>query len=148
MKKADPNVRIVVLTNYSNEPYIKAMMEIGVNGYLLKDSPPQDVIHALRMVFDGSTVFSSKVTAAIRKTYLNPQKDVRIASPDVVTKREIEVLELIAEGASNSEIAQNLHMSISTVQYHLKNIFNKLRVKSRAEAVIHAAREGLIVIDE
>lgn len=148
IKERNEYVRIVVLTNYSNEPYIKAMMEIGVDGYMLKDSPPHDVIQALRMVVDGRTVFSSKVTDVIVRGYLSPARETRTSSPDNVTKREIEVLELVAEGASNIQIAKNLHVSESTVQYHLTNIYSKLRVHSRAEAVIHAAREGLIVIDE
>lgn len=148
IKEQNERVRIVVLTNYSNEPYIKAMMEIGVEGYMLKDSPPHDVIQALRMVVDGRTVFSSKVTDIIVRGYLSPGRDARIPSPDNVTKREIEVLELVADGASNMQIAASLHVSESTVQYHLTNIYSKLRVHSRAEAVIHAAREGLIVIDE
>lgn len=148
IKEQNERVRIVVLTNYSNEPYIKAMMEIGVEGYMLKDSPPHDVIQALRMVVDGRTVFSSKVTDIIVRGYLSPGRDTRISSPDNVTKREIEVLELVADGASNMQIAASLHVSESTVQYHLTNIYSKLRVHSRAEAVIHAAREGLIVIDE
>ena len=148
VREENPDVRLVVLTNYSNEPYIRAMMEVGVEGYVLKDTPPRDVMESVRMVMDGRTVFSKQISQAIVRGYLSPSSDREASPQDGVTERELEVLELLIVGAPNTEIAERLHISVGTVQFHLTNIYGKLGVRSRGEAVIKAARDGLIVIDE
>jgi len=96
-----PDVRLVVLTNYSNEPYIRAMMNVCVEAYMLKDTKPREVIESLRMVVDGQTVYSSAVTRVIMRGYLSgPQQNG--SSADVsVTHKEAEVLQLLARGESN-----------------------------------------------
>ncbi len=143
-----PDVRVVVLTNYSNEPYIRAMMELGVEGYVLKDTPPREVIESLRMVKSGRTVFSTQVSRKVVQGYLGQSSNGRTALSDRLTDKEAEILQLLVDGASNPEIAERLHVSLATVQFHLTSIYSKLGVKSRAEAIVHAAREGLVVIDE
>ena len=143
-----PHIRLIVLTNYSNDPYIKAMMEIGVEAYILKDTPPREVVDSVRMVMDGRTVFSAPVTQTILKGYINPSRNGTDVIPDGLTDREAEVLGLLVDGSSNSEIAASLHLSIATVQFHLTNIYSKLGVRNRAQAITKAARDGLIVIDE
>ena len=148
LREESPDTKVVVLTNYSNEPYIRAMMEIGVEAYIIKDTPPHEVIDAIRMVMAGRTVFSAKITETVVKGYLGASSDASIIGPERVTEREREVLRSLVDGASNDEIAGQLHLSVGTVQYHLTNLYGKLGVRNRQEAVIKAAREGLIIIDE
>jgi NarL family two-component system response regulator LiaR len=138
----------VVLTNYSNEPYIRAMMNIGVESYMLKDTKPRKVIDSLRMVVDGQFVYSSAVTRVIMRGYLEGSqqngKETRVG----VTFKEAEVLQLLARGEPNRRIAELLNVTVSGVQFHLTNIYGKLDVHTRSEAIVEAAREGLVVIDE
>lgn len=143
-----PGVKIVVLTNYSNEPYIRAMMEIGVEGYILKDTSPRDVIDSLRMVMAGQTVFSAQVTQKVVRGYLGAQGETDDLRTETITVRETDVLRLLVSGASNIEIAESLNLSEASVRFHLTNIYSKLGVRSRTEAIIQAARQGLVVIDE
>ena len=142
------DVKVVMLTNYANEPYVRASMETGVDGYLLKDTPASEVIESLRMIIQGRTVFSTRVSEKIVRGYLNSSAKAEIASPDRLTYREVEVLQLLVKGAANSDIASQLHVSPGTVQFHLSSIYSKLGVQGRVEAIVKAAREGLIVIDE
>jgi DNA-binding NarL/FixJ family response regulator len=148
IRASHTEVRVVVLTNYSNEPYIRAMMELGVEGYMLKDTPPREVIESIRMVKAGRTVFSTQVSRKVVQGYLGQSTNGGTALSDRLTDKEAEVLQLLVDGASNPEIAERLHVSLATVQFHLTSVYSKLGVKNRAEAIVHAAREGLVVIDE
>ena len=143
-----PHIKIMVLTNFANEPYIRAMMEMGVEGYLTKDTPAREVVESIRMLQSGRTVFSEPVARSMVRTYVRASTRNDVDSLGEVTRREAEVLQLLSEGASNPEIAETLHVSVSNIQYHLTNIYSKLGVRSRAEAIVRAARVGLIVIDD
>ena len=143
-----PEIKIIVLTNYSYEPYIRAMMEAGVEGYLLKDVPPTEVIHSVRMVMDGRSVFSALVIQKVVKGYLGAFGGKDGNGAETITERETAVLELLANGVSNSEIAERLNISVATVQFHLTGIYGKLGVRTRSEALVQAARQGLVVLDE
>ena len=148
IRQEQPKTKIVVLTNYSNEPYIRAMMELGVEAYLVKTTPPKEVIESVRMVMDGQTVFSKSVAQVLRRSYLGGMSNGLADAPEGITDREKSVLELLATGASNTEMAEMLHVSDSTVRFHLTNIYGKLGVKNRTEAIRRAALQGLIVLDE
>ena len=147
VREQHPETKIVVLTNFCNEPYVRAMMEIGVEGYLLKDTPAREVIDALRIVVTGQTVFAQQVTQAMVEGYLAGSDDAESRKPERLTRRESDVLDLLAQGHSNPVIAERLNVSSATVQYHLTSIYSKLGVSSRAEAIIAASRRGLVVID-
>jgi len=141
------DIKIVILTNFSNEPYIRAMMEIGVEGYILKDTPPDEVIGAVRMVLDGRTVFSDKVTRTVVNGFLDNRTGSDLAPLGRITEREAEILRLLADGVSNADIAAPLNVAVGTVQYHLTNIYGKLGVRGRTEAIIKAVRLGLVVVE-
>ena len=141
------DTKIVVLTNFSNEPYIRAMMEIGVEGYILKDTPPDEVIGAVRMVQDGRTVFSEKVTRTVVNGFINHRPGSDLSQPGRITEREAEILRLLAGGVSNADIAAQLNIAVGTVQYHLTNIYGKLGVRGRTEAIIKAVRRGMVVVE-
>jgi len=141
-----PSIRILVLTNYSQEPYIKAMMEIGVEGYLLKDSSPREVVESIRMVAEGRTVFAGRVTQVLVSGYLDPSE--RAGGQERIIEREADVLRTLLVGGSNADIAKSLNVSVPAVQFHLSKIYEKLDARNRTEAIVNAARLGLIVIDE
>ena len=143
-----PEVKLLVLTNYSHEPYVRAMVEIGVEGYILKDTPPHDVIESIRMVVDGQAVFSKRISQALMRGYLNALSNAELGSTEEITHREADVLRLLADGLSNAEIAKRLHISVGSVQFHLSSIYSKLGVRNRTKAIIQAARTGLVIIDE
>ena len=123
-------------------------MELGVEGYLTKDTPAREVVESIRMLTSGRTVFSEPVARSMVRTYVLASTRNDVDSLGAVTRREAEVLQLLSEGASNPEIAEKLHVSVSNIQYHLTNIYSKLGVRSRAEVIVRAARVGLIVIDD
>ena len=143
-----PNIKIVVLTNYSHEPYIKAMMEVQVEGYLLKDVPPAEVIDSMRKILDGKRVFSNPITQKLVKGYLGAYKDGGSLPIGSLTARELELLQELVHGLSNGEIAENLNVSLKTVQGYLTVIYGKMNVKTRSEAVFRAIQEGLVIVDE
>ena len=148
LRRERPDVKIIVLTNFCNQPYVRAMMEVGVEGYVLKDTPAHEVVESIRMVMAGRTVLSDRVTQVIVGGYLGHSSASDPSAPEPFTEREGDVLLLLALGASNAEIARRLGVSIAAVQYHLTNIYGKLAVGSRAETIIKAVRQGLVVIEE
>lgn len=142
LRKRLPGVKIIVFTNFGQEPYIKAMMAMGVDAYLLKDTPPSEIVHTLRMVLQGRSVFSSEVSSMLVKAYV----DKPDASPRL-TAREADVLQLIADGKTNDEIAKGLGVSVKAIQMHLTNIYEKLGARNRTEALVIAARSGLVMLE-
>ena len=143
-----PDTKIVVLTNFPHEPYVRAMMELGIDGYLLKDTPPRDVLEALRMVMRGRNVFSSKVSDNIVKGYLHSPYTRAQRDKNSLTSRETEVLQLVADGRINEDIAEQLGVSVKAIQVHLTNLYAKLGARNRTEAVVQAARRGLVILDD
>jgi DNA-binding NarL/FixJ family response regulator len=142
LKQAKPKIKIAVLTNHAQEPYLRAMVNAGVDGYLLKDTPPSQIVEALRMILEGRNVYSENINSNLVVGYLKSE-----GSGDL-TAREAEVLQLIAEGLSNDQVAQRLSLGQKAVQLHLSRIYSKLGVAGRTEAIVAAAKAGLIVIDQ
>jgi DNA-binding NarL/FixJ family response regulator len=143
-----PSVKIIALTAYGFEPYVKAMMKVGVEGYLLKDSSSEQIIDGIRAVNHGGYIFTSTVAERMAQGYIN-RGEIRGKrnSLDELTERETEVLKFLAEGKKNVEISGELHLSVSTVEAHVTNILGKLGARSRTEAVGKAVRRGLVVLD-
>jgi NarL family two-component system response regulator LiaR len=141
------NVKILVLTNFLHEPYVRAMMEVGVDGYLLKDTAPSGIADAIKMVAGGRTVFSSSVSRRMVGGYLSSGA-ARGDAPDRLTAREVEVLQWATYEGTNRELADRLGISVKGIQQHLTSIYSKLGVQNRTEAVVKAARAGIIVVDD
>lgn len=137
-----PNLKIVVLTNHAQEPYLRAMVEAGVDGYLLKDTPPNQIVEALGMIVEGRSVYSDSVSSSLVTGYLRSQ------GAGNLTAREAEVLQLVADGLSNEEVATKLEIGQKAVQLHLTRIYTKLEVSGRTDAIVQAAKRGIIIIDE
>jgi len=130
----DPKAAIVVLTTYDHDEDVYAGLRAGAKAYLLKDVQPEELFRCIRTVHTGEAYLQPKVAAKLAlREYEEP-----------LTEREVEILAALAEGKSNKLIAQALFISESTVKTHLKNLFTKLDVTSRAEAIALAARRGMV----
>ena len=140
---ASPRIGVLVLTMFETDETVFAAMRAGARGYLLKDVDQEDVIRAVKAVSRGEAIFSP----AIAERLIHYFAALRPATADLVfpelTDREREILHLIAQGHSNSEIAERLLLRTKTVQNHVSNIFSKLQVADRAQAIVRARDAGL-----
>ncbi len=130
--------RVLVLTTYDNDSDVLSAVEAGATGYLLKDAPPHELFKAVRAAARGETVLSPTVATRV-------VGQMRTPAAEPVSQRELEVLELIAQGASNRDAAARLFISEATVKTHLMHIYGKLGVNDRAAAVAEAFNRGLMV---
>jgi len=147
IKAACPNIAILMLSAYAYESYLRASIRAGAAGYLLKSAPFNDVVSAVRLVHAGEAVFDFKVANRLLRQ-LAGDKTKETSKLEELYPRQLQILRLIAKAMSNREIATELSISERTVQTHLVNIFRKLGVASRTEAVLRAIRDGWLSIDE
>ena len=149
IKALHPDVAVLILTAYDNDQYIFALLEAGAAGYLLKNARGHEVVDAIRAVHNGESVLYPTIAQRVFKNLLSPissSTESRLVEP--LSERESEVLKLAAKGLSNKDIAEQLFLSPRTVQAHLGNIFNKLGVGSRTEAVLYGLRNGWFTLDD
>lgn len=146
IKAENPQARILLLTSFTEDQKIFDSLDAGALGCLLKDSSPQELIRAIRDVYQGELALHS----TIARKLLQRQSQVTPAPPvsEILTEREIEVLKLMARGLSNKEIADALVVSMPTVRSHITNILTKLNLSNRTQAVLYALREGIAKLDE
>jgi DNA-binding NarL/FixJ family response regulator len=138
-----PRIGVLVVTMFEDDDSVFAAMRAGARGYLLKDSSGQEVMHAIRAVASGEAIFGPGVAQRLISFFSAPSPAVsRRAFPEL-TEREEEILSLVAQGKTNQEIAKELFVSLKTVRNHVSNIFLKLQVADRAQAVIRAREAGL-----
>jgi DNA-binding NarL/FixJ family response regulator len=141
--------KVLVLTQYDNKEYVLRMLRAGVAGYTLKEAAGSELISAIRAVHAGKSFLSPSATQAVIDRYLNEAEPGDPESRfDRLSDREKEVLKLLAEGSSNSEIADLLCLSVKTVMSHRANIMEKLDIHSRTDLVKFAIRAGLLVMDD
>lgn len=149
IKAINPATAVLVLTAYDDDQYIFALLEAGAAGYLLKDVHAQELVRAVRAVHSGESVLHPAVARKVINRFARPaEKREEEKEACQLTERELEILKLAAKGMSNREIAHALFLSIRTVQAHLTNIFNKMGVGSRTEAVIKGLREGWLTLQD
>ncbi|WP_096186127.1 response regulator [Evansella halocellulosilytica] len=143
IKEMDPSMKVLILTMFSQENYFYRAIELGAEGYVLKDSPTSQVIEAVFVIHKGESYIHSIMT----KKLIDYHQNKHTASTKAeLTDREKEVLQILVEGLSNKEIAKRLYISETTVKIHVSKIFRKLNVKSRSQAIIHAVQNKLITI--
>lgn len=135
-------VRVLVLTSYDDEPYIFAAVQAGAIGYVLKDAQASQIVAAVRSVAAGQLTMNREVAQKLMSYRTGVSVPAEMV--ETLTERELEVLEMVASGATNRSIGRDLRISERTVQGHVANIFGKLRVNSRTEAVTKALHLGLI----
>jgi len=149
IKAKCPSIAILVLTVYDDSEHILSILEAGAAGYLTKRVFGDEVIHAVRGVAAGETVLSASVSQQIIKYAVRHiAKPLQVDAVEKITGRELEILRLAATGMSNKDIAQKLDLSERTVKGYLAEIFSKLNVGSRTEAVITALRSGVLTLDD
>lgn len=139
IKGQQPAARILVLTTYDSDADILRAIEAGATGYLMKDTPREELFRAIRAAARGESVLAPTVAARLMTRMRAPAKEN-------LSAREIEVLQLVAKGASNKEVGKALHISTATVKTHLIHIYNKLGVDDRTAAVTTALEKGIITL--
>jgi len=141
----DSGAAVVILSMHADETYILRALKAGARGYLLKDSAESDLVRAIRSVAEGKSFFSPAVSKVMLEDYVKKlQRTGSEDSYDLLTPREREILQLVAEGKSNKEVANLLHLSVYTVETHRANIMEKLKLKGVPELILYAVRKGII----
>jgi two-component system response regulator NreC len=143
--QADSAPAVVVLSMHRDETYILRALKAGVRGYLLKDSAESDLVRAIRSVAEGKSFFSPAVSKVLLEDYMRKlQRTGAEDSYDLLTPREREILQMVAEGKSNKEVAAVLNISVYTVETHRSNTMEKLKLKGLPELILYAVRKGII----
>jgi len=149
IKSFHPTVSILVLTAYDDEQYIFSVLSAGAAGYLLKDVGVSDLVEAIKTVYKGESVLHPNIAKKVLQKFRTGKVEaVEEPSADLLSEREITVLKLAAGGLSNNAIAQELHLSVSTIESHLRTIFSKLGVGSRTEAVVEAMKRNWLSLKD
>jgi two-component system response regulator DegU len=139
-----PEIKIIMLTVYDDQQYITQAIQAGAKGYVLKNSKRSDLIDAVNQVYKGNAFLDQTLTPMVFSSIKLSSTDKTFTSKPILTKRELEVLSCIVEGLSDHGIAETLFISNHTVRTHTKNIYRKLLVTSRSQAVVKALKDGLI----
>lgn len=150
IKQHQPNLPILVLTSHSQKPLISRLVEAGAQGYCLKGIPADLLILAIRSVAAGASWWDSTATQEIQATFQNHStiaQPADVTSDNPLTKREQEILALVAAGRSNQEIAEILYIAPGTVRVHVHTILQKLEVRDRTQAAVLAIQKGLVAAD-
>jgi len=147
IKELNLPVSILILTAYDYDQYIFALLEAGAAGYLLKDISGQELIDSIHAIDRGDSVLHPTVARKLMQRFRNTTKNHELRPFESLTDREIEVLRLAAQGKTNREIANELILSVRTIEAHLGHIFDKLNVSSRTEAVILALKKGWVGLE-
>jgi two-component system response regulator NreC len=140
-----PNSRVLILTVHESEDYVAQLLAAGANGYIIKRAASEELISAIRAVFREEAFLYPSVAKVVIEDYVRQLRERGVlTAPDLLTSREREVLQLIAEGYTNREIADLLHLSIKTVQNHRSKIMKKLDLHDRGELIKYAIQHGII----
>jgi DNA-binding NarL/FixJ family response regulator len=145
IRKAGSQVGIIMLTMHADESYVLRALSAGVKGYLLKESAEDDLLRAVKAVAENRPFFSPAITQTLLEDYMRVLKQEGLSdSFELLTTREREVLQLLAEGKSNKEVAAILDVSLYTVESHRTNLMQKLNLHNTAEIVLYAVRKNLV----
>lgn len=144
LKARKSKVKVLVLTVHNEMEYLMKAVDIGINGYVLKDSESAELKKAIRAIMDGETYIKPSLIPALNAKRLERNEDEK--KIDSLTRRELEVLKLLAIGMYNKEVAEKLEISERTVKNHVSNIFKKLEVTDRTQAAVFAIRNNLIKV--
>jgi len=140
---ADESVRVLILTTFDLDEYIYEALRVGASGFVLKDDPPEQLIAAVRTVAAGDALLSPAITKRVIRQFTRIHRPAPPKELDELTAREKDILRLIAEGLSNTEIGQRLYISETTVKTHVTHILQKLGLRDRVQAVVLAYQTGI-----
>jgi len=147
IKMQQPKARILVLTTFAGEDKVFPAVRAGALGYHLKDASPEELVRAIRQVYRREPSLHPEIARKVLQELAGPAGE-RPPTPEPLTHRELEVLQLVAQGYENPQIAEKLVISEPTVRTHVSNIVGKLHVASRTQAALYALREGLASLDD
>jgi DNA-binding NarL/FixJ family response regulator len=147
IRERHPQVRVLILTAYDDDPYVFALLQAGADGYVLKTASAEELVHAVRTVYGGQSALSPEIASKVVRQMASGKPARAAEQVETLTERELDVLRLAAQGKTNRAIGSELGISHRTVQGHLASIYGKLAVNSRTEAVTEALRRGWIVIE-
>ena len=142
--KQNKNIKILILSMHENRVFIEKSLSLGAKGYILKDSAADEIVRAIRDVNAGRYFLSSKISSFVIQDYVSRKKKKTRKYTVQLTSREREVLQLIAEGVNNKEIAQKLNLSLKTVFAHKNNMMQKLDIHNQAQLIRFALKEGMV----
>jgi two-component system response regulator NreC len=143
--KRDPQIGVIILSMHSDESYLVRVLTAGAKGYLLKDVAEMDLVRAVQAVAQGKPFFSPQISQALLEDYMRQLNQRGLQdSYDLLTDREKEILQLLAEGKSNKEVAALLDLSVYTIETHRANLMQRLGLHSTAEIVLYAVRKKII----
>lgn len=149
IKLIHPRTGVLILSAYDDDEYVFALLRVGAAGYLLKNVSGDELIRAIRAVYKGEPVLDSIIAQKVMNYFRLPGRVRGLEGvSEHLSKREIDIIKLAAEGMTNKDIADKLHLSSRTVEGHLRTIFNKLGVGSRTEAVLYGLRKGWFKLEE
>ncbi len=149
IKPRFPSIAILIFTAYDNDEYVFALLEAGAAGYLLKDIHSREIVESVRSVHDGKSVLHPTIARkVIQRIVLGSRQADSAKANTEISEREMEVLKLAARGMNNRDIADTLSISIRTVQGHINNIFHKLSVGSRTQAISQSVKRGLLSFED
>ena len=146
IKEQDPQARILVLTSFSDDEKVFAAIKAGAMGYILKDASPQELIAAIRNVHEGKSSLDPSIALKVIRELNKPSALPPTSEP--LTERELEILQLLARGLSNQQIAEELVISERTARTHISNILAKLHLANRTQAALYALRQGIARLDD
>lgn len=141
--QTSPQVGVIIVTMFEDDGSVFAAMRAGARGYILKGADQEEMLRAIRAVANGEALFGPAIATRLMSYFAAPKPDVAFQVFPELTDRERQVLELIAQGVNNQAIARQLTISEKTVRNHVSNIFNKLQVADRAQAIIRARKAGM-----
>ena len=147
IKRQFPEVKVLILTMHANEEYIFQILRVGASGYVVKQAAVTELVSAIQAVYRGDSFLSPSISGKVIEEYIRRAEAVVKSSYDRLTDREREVLQLIAEGHSTTEIAELLHITAGTVRTHKAQLMDKLDIHSTAELTRYAIRKGVITSD-
>ncbi len=137
--------RVVILTTFERDDYVFGALRAGASGFLLKNAPPEELVHGVRVVADGDALLAPSVTRRIVEEYAQrPAPRARDGGLERLTERELEVMRLLAGGKSNAELAAELYVGEGTVKTHVSSVLTKLGLRDRVQAVVYAYESGLV----
>jgi len=138
-----PNTKILALSMHSDRRFVSKMLSVGASGYMLKDCAFDELAHGIRTMYKNRPYLSGKVVDVVLEDYVNRLDRGEQTASQLLSDREREVLQLLAEGKSTKEIADRLHLSVKTIETHRRSIMEKLHIRTVAELTKYAVREGL-----
>jgi len=148
IKAHQPAARILVLTSFATDDKVFPAIKAGAQGYLLKDSSPEELVQAIRQVYQGETSLHPTIARKVLQEIQTPPVPEQPRTSEPLTEREVEVLQMIVRGMGNQTISERLSISEATVRTHVSNILGKLHLASRTQAALYALQQGWASLDD